>query len=289
FLHIPRGVAIREPFCATFFEPGGKSASLPYILIYLEEGSQASFFFQTLGGEEGFRNGRLEILLEDNSSLHIGEIQGLSEKALYFWNGKALVGRDGRISSLFANFGASLLKNKLEVHLLKPGGEAKLNGVYFTSGRQHFDQRTVQYHDAPHTTSNLFYRGALKDKSHAVYQGLIDVEKRAVKTNAYQTNNNLLLTDHARADSIPSLEIKANDLKCSHGATVGKLDENQIFYLMTRGFSQEEARTLLIMGFFEEVIQETPKELHRIIKGKVAQKLGISYNDEDDLEFETGR
>jgi Fe-S cluster assembly protein SufD len=133
-------------------------------------------------------------------------------------------------------------------------------GVYFTDGSQHFDHRSLQDHIAPHCTSDLLYKGALRDSSRVVYSGLIRVAPGANGTDAYQTNRNVVLSDEAKADSIPNLEIENNDVRCSHAASVGPVDEDEIFYLQTRGISREEAERLIVTGFFQEVLDRVPLE-----------------------------
>lgn len=284
FLYVPKGEEVKMPFQIDFEELDEHYASMPYILVVLEEGASAVLFHRTFSrgtGGDLFRNGRMEFFLGNNSSLTFGDIQRLNNQSLYFWNGAARVGRDGRLSTLVANFGSSLLKSRLEIYMEGEGGEAQVGGVYFADGKQHFDQKTLQHHRSPHTTSNLFYRGAIQDKGYTIYQGLIEVEKGANKINAYQTNNNLLLSDKARADSIPGLQIKTDDLKCGHGSTVGKINEQQIFYLMTRGISRQEAKTLLVMGFLEQVLQKTSETFKNQILGAISAKLGVILREED--------
>jgi Fe-S cluster assembly protein SufD len=128
-------------------------------------------------------------------------------------------------------------------------------------------------HRAPHTTSRAFYRGAVRDESHAIYQGLIQVDHEAAGTDAYLTNKNLILSDEARADSIPSLNIKTDDVRCSHGSTTGKLDENQLFYLRTRGYTEAEAKRMLVEGYFEDLILQTPELVHEELRELIMERI----------------
>src|SRR5947208_1380968 len=148
-------------------------------------------------------------------------------------------------------------------------------GVYFAAGDQHFDMRTLQDHAAPRSTSDLLYKGALKDRSHTVYSGLIRVQPGAEKTDAYQANRNLVLSDHAKADSKPELEILNNDVRCTHGSTVGQVDDEQLFYLESRGISRDDAQRLIVEGFFEDVINRVRVEAVRsVLHDAIARKLG---------------
>jgi Fe-S cluster assembly protein SufD len=162
------------------------------------------------------------------------------------------------------------------VHIVGEGADAKINGLYFAEEDQHLDLRTVQYHRAPHGGSRTFYKGAVRDEGRSVYQGLIEVAPGADKTDAYLTNNNLILNDGARADSIPSLRIQTDDVKCSHGSTTGKIDPAQLYYLETRGYSEAEARELLVEGYFEEVAAGLDARLGDVIRSVVHQRLGGS-------------
>ena len=147
-------------------------------------------------------------------------------------------------------------------------------GVYFAEADQHFDMRTLQDHAAPRSTSDLLYKGALKGKSHTVYSGLIRVQPHAEKTDAYQANRNLVLSDHAKADSKPELEILNNDVRCTHGSTVGQVDDEQLFYLESRGISRDDAQRLIVEGFFEDVINRVRVEAVRsVLHDAIARKL----------------
>lgn len=147
-------------------------------------------------------------------------------------------------------------------------------GLYFAEKGQHFDFRTLQDHAAGHCTSDLLYKGALKDDSHTVYSGLIHVRPEGIETDAYQTNRNLVLSDHAKADSKPELEIENNDVRCSHGASVGQVNEDEVFYLMSRGIPRADAEVLIVNGFFEEVIGRiTNQEIREVLTTAIENKL----------------
>ena len=151
-----------------------------------------------------------------------------------------------------------LTKNFSELDLAGEGAPGRMSGFYFTDGNQHLDHDTQQNHLAPHTTSDLLFKGALKGKSRSVWQGMIYVAPGAQKTDGYQANRNLVLSEDARADSIPGLEILADDVRCTHGATVGKLEQEPLFYLESRGIPQKEAERILVEGFFDPIMQRIP-------------------------------
>jgi Fe-S cluster assembly protein SufD len=169
-----------------------------------------------------------------------------------------------------------LAKVNQEVVLAGPGARAQVNGIMFTTGRQHQAYFTRQDHQAPHTTSDLLYKGGLKDKSRIVWKGMIRVEKDAQRTDAYQKNDNLVLSGSARADSIPGLEIEANDVRCTHGATAGRVDEDMVFYAQSRGVSRGEAIRLIVEGFFANVYDRiTLEPVRETLRQAVAAKLEL--------------
>jgi Fe-S cluster assembly protein SufD len=160
------------------------------------------------------------------------------------------------------------------VFLEGAGAEARLNGIYYVKEGKHMDMRTVQYHLQRAGQSRAFFKGAVSANGRSIYQGLIDVDENAPGTDAYLTNKNLILNDGARADSIPCLEIRTDDVKCSHGSTTGKLDEEELFYLMSRGLSRTEAKKELIGGFFEELIEKAPEPERESIRSKILDLIG---------------
>ena len=167
---------------------------------------------------------------------------------------RARVGRDAEVRTLRVGFGADLARTETEVELAEPGGFSEQLGVFFADGEQHFDHRSAQEHVAPNCRSDLLYKGALRDRSRAVYSGWVYVRPGAQKTDAMQTSRNIVLSEHAKADAIPNLEIEANDVKCGHAASVGPVDDEAIFYLQSRGIAHDEAERLIVSGFFQEVL-----------------------------------
>src|SRR5262249_20159223 len=192
----------------------------------------------------------------------------------HFSRERALVGPDAGLQWTVGGLGSRLAKVNQEVALTGPGARAQVNGVMFTTGRQHLAYFTRQDHMAPHTTSDLLYQGGSKDRSRVVWKGMIRVEKDAQRTDAYQKNDTLVLSDSARADSIPGLEIEANDVRCTHGATAGRVDEDMIFYAESRGISREAAVRLIVEGFFADVYDRiTVEPVRETLRQAVATKL----------------
>jgi Fe-S cluster assembly protein SufD len=187
------------------------------------------------------------------------------------------VGRDGRIEWVFGAVGSHLTKNFSELSLEGEGAEGRWSGFYIADGVQHLDHDTQQNHLAPHTTSDLLFKGALVDRSRSVWQGMIYVAPGAQKSDGYQANRNLILSKKARADSIPGLEILADDVRCTHGATVSQLEEEPLFYLMSRGIPRQQAERLVVDGFFASVLDRIPlAEIRVRFQEMIDNKLGAS-------------
>ena len=182
--------------------------------------------------------------------------------------------RDARILALNVHLGGRQARHESHSRLIGPGAHSEMLALTVAQGTQEFDQRTLQTHQAPHTSSNLLYKNALLDSARTIFSGLIVVEPDAQKTDAYQSNRNLMLSDTAEANSLPGLEIQANDVRCSHGATTSRLDPEQEFYLLARGIPKAQAAELLLFGFFEKVLGEIPHEgLYQTIRALIQTKL----------------
>jgi Fe-S cluster assembly protein SufD len=217
----------------------------------------------------------VEILVRPGARLRFVELQSWGKNVWNFTHERARVERDASIDWIFGAVGSRLTKNFSTLDLTGPGAQGRMSGFYFADGSQHLDHDTQQNHLAEHTTSDLLYKGALLGKSRSVWQGMIYVAPGAQKTDGYQANRNLVLSKNARADSIPGLEILADDVRCTHGATVGQLEEEPIFYLMTRGLPRREAERLVVDGFFDPIMQRIPFEgvrdrFKRMIADKMA-------------------
>jgi Fe-S cluster assembly protein SufD len=204
--------------------------------------------------------GIVEIHVGKDANLRFVELQSWGRHVWNFSHERARVERGGNLDWIFGAVGSRLTKNFSDLDLAGEGAQGRMSGFYFTDGTQHLDHDTQQNHLAPHTTSDLLFKGALKGKSRSVWQGMIYVAPGAQKTDGYQANRNLVLDDQARADSIPGLEILADDVRCTHGATVGKLEKEPLFYLKSRGIPQADAERLVVEGFFDPIMQRIPFE-----------------------------
>ena len=191
--------------------------------------------------------------MDQGAKLEYVSIQSLSPETWHFASHRAQVGRDAELDWVAGGFGSKKGKVRIENDLAGQGATSRVTGAYFADGDQHLDYDTLQAHLAPSTTSDFAFKGALRDHATAVWRGMIRVAEDAQKTNAYQENRNLLLSDQAHADSIPGLEIEANDVRCTHGATVSQVDRDELFYCMARGLSRGEAERLIVRGFYQEI------------------------------------
>jgi Fe-S cluster assembly protein SufD len=262
FVFIPSGVQVRIPLHSVIWGPGAGLAYFSHIIVWLEPGSSLTYVHEAASpnGASGqtLHSGLVEIHICDNARLQFVELQSWGDNVWNFSHERAQVGKDANLEWIFGALGSNLTKNFSEIDLIGEGAVGKMSGFYFTDGKQHLDHDTQQNHLAPHTTSDLLFKGALKDSSRSVWQGMIYVAPEAQKTDGYQANRNLILSPKARADSIPGLEILADDVRCTHGATVGKIDPDSVFYLLSRGIPYAEAEHLIVEGFFDPIMQRIP-------------------------------
>jgi Fe-S cluster assembly protein SufD len=207
-----------------------------------------------------YTNAAVEIFVGDGAKLEYVSLQNLSSETWHFASHHARVERDAELDWVTGGFGSKKGKVRIQNDLAGQGATSRVTGAYFTDGVQHLDYDTFQEHMAPSTTSDFAFKGALRDRSTAVWRGMIRVERDAQKTNAYQENRNLMLSPTTHAVPIPGLEILANDVRCTHGATVGRVDRDQLFYLMARGLPRPEAERLIVRGFFEDVLARVELE-----------------------------
>ena len=278
-LYVPAGVQLQQPLHSIFWAPGTDAAFFHRVLIVLERGASAMFFHEAASPTEiegqTVHAGIVEISVAEEASLKFVEVQNLGRHVWNFTHERAKVAREGRLDWIFGAVGSQLTKTFSDLDLTGQGAEGRFSGFYFASERQHFDHDTQQNHLAPNTMSDLLYKGALVDQSRSVWQGMIYVAPEAQKTDGFQANRNLILSKKARADSIPGLEILANDVRCTHGATVGQLEELPVYYLMTRGFPREEAERMMIDGFFAPIMERIPFEgVRERFRGMIEAKLG---------------
>jgi Fe-S cluster assembly protein SufD len=267
-VHVPAQVALEKPIRVLISRSTPDLAVFPHLVIALERGSRATVIEEYVSyGEPGTAVvvPVTEITVGEAADLHLATLNRWGSNVHHFGVERARLSRDARFHWTFAALGGKLVKMDMEIHLEGEGAEGKFSGCYFGNESQHFDFHTFQNHAVGHSTSDLLFKGALRDRARMIYQGLIRVHKNAQRSDAYQANRNLILSDKARADSIPSLEIEANDVRCTHGATVGQVDEEQRFYLMARGLSKHDAERLIISGFFEPVLERIPSPTLRAL------------------------
>jgi len=276
-LHLPKGARTTQVFWAEFGTRPGNDGIFPHNLIVLEEGAEAVVFegYCSQPGDAGFCNPQTEIIVGPGAKLRYIMLQDLSRDAVNIAAQQVRVHKHGHCTFASAHLGGKLSKDFLECEMVEPYGEAILYGLYYGLHAQQHHLTTYQRHAAPHCKSDLMFKGALDHQSRAAWRGMIRLEEAAQKTDAYQQNRTLLLSDDARIHSIPGLEILANDVRCTHGATAGQIDPTMLFYLLSRGISDFQARKMIMDGFFEEVIlkfgiEEVIAPLRAKIDAKIA-------------------
>jgi len=255
-VHVRRGVVLERPLYVRITNSTDGGALFWRLLVVAEEGSRFSLIEEyTSSGPDvaGYTNAAAEIYVEQGAKLEYVSIQDLARETWHFASHRARVGRDAELDWVAGGFGSKKGKIRIENDLAGQGATSRVTGCYFADGAQQLDYDTLQEHLAPNTTSDFAFKGVLRDKARAVWRGMIRVAKDAQKTNAYQENRNLLLSPDAHADSIPGLEIKANDVRCTHGATVSQVNRDELFYCMARGLSRSEAELLIVRGFYQEI------------------------------------
>jgi Fe-S cluster assembly protein SufD len=257
-LYVPKGVVIDEPLhTLAALSPG--EIDFSHLLVVLDEGAEATLLSETAGGAmaddsaSGLHCGAIELIVGPGAKLRYVNLQNWGTGVWHFAHQKALVEADGQLQWTIGALGARLAKVNQHVALAGPEANVQVNGVMFTEGKQHLSYHTLQHHQAENCKSDLLYKGALQDQSRVVWRGMIKVDHGAQKTDGYQRNDNLMLSDHARADSIPGLEIQADDVRCTHGSTTGRVDDEMIFYAQCRGLTRKEATRMVVAGFFQQV------------------------------------
>ena len=263
FVYVPRGVQVVQPLHSILWAAGAGLAHFSNLVIWLEDGAALTYVHEAASPDENaqtLHGGIVEIFVGAGANLRFVELQSLGNQVWNFTHERARVERDGSLDWIFGAIGSRLTKNFSDLDLVGTGANGRMSGFYFADGLQHLDHDTQQNHLAARATSDLLYKGALKGRSRSVWQGMIYVAPDAQRTDGYQSNRNLILSEQARADSIPGLEILADDVRCTHGATVGKIDPEQIFYLRSHGIPQKEAERLVVDGFFAPVLQRIPFE-----------------------------
>ena len=262
-LHVPKGVRIEDPFRVYIKLSEEQQADLSHVLVIAEEDSQIVILEDNSSvnpDSDGFHCGAVEIFAGQNANVTYVQVQHWNKQVWNFATQRSVISKDAQLHWVSATFGSRLSKLNQAILLAGTGCKAQLLGLAFTDARQHLDVSTAQEHLSPYTSSDLLYRNVLKDRSQTAWGGNIYVYPGANYTDAYQKNDNLLLSQRAHADTLPGLEIEAHEVRCTHGATAGQIDEEQVFYLMSRGIPYDLAEKLIVDGFFEPVIERVPME-----------------------------
>jgi Fe-S cluster assembly protein SufD len=261
FLHVPDGVRIEKPLVSQFWSSRGGAAVLPHTLIVAGRGSAFNYVDEFLSPDleaAAYCSGSAEILAGEGSDVGYIALQRWGSHAWQLADQQVRIERDASVRLINVGLGGRFAKNRVEASLRGPGARAELKALYFGSGDQFFDYHTLQRHVVGNTTSDLLFKGALDDRSRATYAGLIRIEPKASRSDAYQANRNLILSKEAKGFSIPELEILNNDVRCTHGATVAPVDPEHVFYLESRGIPAATAERMIVHGFFGEVLDRIP-------------------------------
>ena len=276
---VPKGVRVQAPMEALTYVDRSGLAVFPHTLLILEEGAELTFIDRYVSpddAEDVLSDAVVEIYAGPNSRINYVALQEWGSGVTHLSVHRAVLARDAELRSLGVAFGGRLARAEVESVLRGDGASSEMLGLYFGDAEQHIDHRSIQDHVGSQTSSDLLYKGALKGHSRAIYTGTVIIEHGAHKCDAYQTNRNVLLSETAKAHSVPNLEILTNDpTRCGHAASVGPVDEDELFYLQTRGISPEEAERLIVFGFFKEVLDRVRLEeirtgLERAIEAELA-------------------
>jgi len=276
-LYIPRGVEIALPVECFPWSQGADASTFPHTLIIADAMSKVTVVdhFQSAGEDPALVIGANDIFVGDGAKVTYVAVQNHNRQTLAFRVNNTVVARDAAALALVLNLGGRYVRSEAISHLRGPGGRSDMLSISAVEGIQIVDQRTLQIHEAPNTASDLLYKNSLNDQSRTIFTGLIRVEPDAHKTDAYQKVRNLLLTDEAEANSAPGLEIEADDVRCTHGATTGQVDIEELFYLLSRGIPIRQAQRLVVFGFLNEVAGRLPDEpLRELLREKLHAKLG---------------
>ena len=279
-LYVPADVEVELPFRAFSTLGSGGLATFNHVLIIAEEFANVTlvdYYQSETFDQESIVDNVVELHAAEGAQVRYIQVQDWGRNVWNFITQKGVVHQDAAVRSLNVSLGSSLSKGLIASNLVGPGSSAEMLGLYFADETQHIDHQTRQNHISPFATSDLLFKGAIKDNSRSVYSGVIKVWPKAHKTDAYQANRNLTLSPTARADSIPNLEIGANDVRCTHGATIAQIEEEYVFYLMSRGITRTEAEKLIVDGFFDEVIERVPVEsVQTTVRAAIDKKIGYT-------------
>jgi Fe-S cluster assembly protein SufD len=273
FVYVPANVKVELPL-QIILNQGEGAGGYHHTLVVVEAGAEVTVVDDLIGGKNALQSAVVELIVGDNSVVRYLNLQDFDHTTWNFLTGRAAIGRDANLRWIQVSWGSRLTKAFLDLDMNGQGSDAELLGIYFPTGRQHIDHETLQLHRVANCRSDLLFNGALKDRARSVYMGVIKVLPGAQKTDAYQRNGNLILDGTARADSIPGLEIEADDVRCTHGATAAQVEDEYVFYLMARGLSRAQAERTIVQGFFQAVLDRVPVEsvvakLERVIERKI--------------------
>ena len=274
FLHVPDGVRVELPLHALTYLDADGSAIFPHTLVVAGRESEVTLVDRYVSPALGaaLADAVVELHLGAGAHVRYVSLQEWGDGVTHLGVQRAGLARDAELRAVSVGFGASLARAEAESILGEPGASSEMLGVFFADDRQHFDHRTEQDHVAPNCTSDLLYKGALRDASRGVFSGWVHVRPGAQRTDAMQTSRNVILSESAFARAIPNLEIEANDVKCGHAASVGPVEDEQLFYLMSRGIPRDEAERLIVFGFFNEVLERISLEEVRAIVGAAIER-----------------
>ena len=280
FLYVPPGVTIAAPLQTVTYLDEENGAVFPHTLMVVGEDAEVTFIDRYQGPDlgRGLSVAIAELVVGKDARVRYASIQEWGAGVTHLGIQRADIDRDADFRSLAIGFGASLARAEAESILQGEGAHSEMLGVFFADGDQHFDHRSEQDHVAAHCTSDLLYKGALRDQSRGVYSGWVHVRPHAQRTDAMQTSRNIILSENAFARAIPNLEIEANDVRCGHAASVGPVDEDTLFYLMSRGIPREEAEKLIVFGFLNEVLDRiTLEQVRRHAEDSILAELERGY------------
>ncbi|MGH2424825.1 MAG: Fe-S cluster assembly protein SufD [bacterium] len=277
FLYVPPRVEVALPLLSYTWIDSEGAGIFPHTVIVAGEGSKVTVIdgFGSITGEyQAFADPIVELVLHEGAQVRYVTMQDWGRNVWEVGIIRSSLARDATLNSLFVGLGGNVVKADVESVLRGPGASSEMLGLVFGDGRQHYDIQTMQEHAAPHTTSDLLYKNAVRDRATSVFIGMIRVHPGAQKTNAFQSNRNLILSDDAKAISDPKLEIMANDLRCTHGSATSQLNEEHLFYLMSRGLTRAQAVHMVVEGFFAELFDRVPLErvgaqLHAAVAAKM--------------------
>ena len=278
FLYVPDGVVVEQPIIGQHFSHEAGTSVLPHTLIVAGPGARFDYLDEYIAENEdeaGYRTGSAEIFVGEGAQVGYVAVQKWGRNTWHLADQRAELQKDSTLRLFNVTLGGRFSKSRVEASLAGEGANAELKAIYLASGQQFFDFHTLQDHRVGNTRSDLLFKGALQDVARTVYAGLIRIEKHAARSDAYQANRNLVLSDKAKATSIPMLEIDNNDVRCTHGATVGPVDPEHLFYLRSRGIPEPTAKRMLIQGFFGDVLDRIPFEhARKLVEAELEARIG---------------